>query len=65
MDKKRSDNLSDLRRQRERIRRFAVVAFVAAGVAILGSCEGLTSRGAAGAPQVDAASPGTAAERRL
>lgn len=74
MDKKRSDNLSDLRRQRERIRRIAVVAVLAAGVVILGSCEGLTARDAGNMLPADAskawlqrssAPAGSAGERRL
>jgi hypothetical protein len=57
MDKRRNENLSDLRRERVRIRRIGIVALLAAGLIALGSCEQLTRR--------DAASlPGAAVERR-
>jgi hypothetical protein len=57
MDKKRTDTLSDLRRQRERLRRIGVVALLAGGLMALGSCEELTRRDAAATPS--AASPST------
>lgn len=47
MDKKRS-NITDFRRQRERIRRITVGSLVVALVFILGSCEWLTPREASG-----------------
>lgn len=46
MDKKRNNTLSDLRRQRERLRRIGIVALLAGGLFALGSCEGLTRRDA-------------------
>ncbi len=52
MQKRQPDTLSDLRRQRERIRRIGIVAMLAAGLVALGSCEQLTRR--------DAASPSAA-----
>lgn len=66
MNKKRTDTLSDLRRQRERLRRIGIGALLVAGLFALGSCEELTRRAAA-APPSSAASQttlqGSAAER--
>jgi hypothetical protein len=50
MPAKRVENMSDLRRQRQRMRRIGVAAMLAAGLFALGSCEGLTRREAARAP---------------
>jgi hypothetical protein len=49
MDKQRSDTLSDLRRQRVRIRRVGIVAMLAGGLFALTSCDELTRRDAASA----------------
>jgi ferric-dicitrate binding protein FerR (iron transport regulator) len=46
MHKRRPDTLSDLRRQRERLRRIGIGAMLAAGLVALGSCEQLTRRDA-------------------
>jgi hypothetical protein len=46
MHKRRPDTLSDLRRQRQRLRRIGTVAMLAAGLFALGSCEQLTRRDA-------------------
>ena len=58
MDKRRTDNLSDLRRQRVRLRRIGTVALLAGGLFALISCEELTQRNAA-PPSPTAASPNT------
>ena len=46
MEDKRSDNMSDLRRQRERIRRITIGTLLVAVIAVLGSCDGLVNRNA-------------------
>jgi hypothetical protein len=66
MDKKRSSSLSDMRRQRRRLRRISILALLAGGLFALVSCEELTRREAA--PSSSAASPmalqGAVAARR-
>jgi hypothetical protein len=47
MGKKRTDTLSDLRRQRQRLRRIGIAALLAGGLFALVSCEELTHRQAA------------------
>jgi hypothetical protein len=49
MDKRRSDTLSDLRRQRVRIRRIGIGAMLVGGLFALMSCDELTRRDAAAA----------------
>ena len=66
MDKRRADTLSDLRRQRQRLRRIGVAAMLAGGLFALGSCEQLTRRDAAPSPPSAASQitlAGAAAER--
>ena len=46
MEDKRSDNMSELRRQRERIRRITIGTLLVAVIAVLGSCDGLVHRNA-------------------
>ena len=46
MEDKHSDNMSDLRRQRERIRRITIGTLLVAVIAVLGSCDGLVHRNA-------------------
>ena len=50
MDKKRADDITDLRRQRERIRRVTIAASLVALVAILASCDALVRRDLASQP---------------
>ncbi len=57
MDKRRTDNLSDLRRQRVRLRRIGTVALLAGGLFALISCEELTQRNASSSSST--ASPNT------
>jgi hypothetical protein len=66
MDKKRTDTLSDLRRQRERLRRIGIAALLAGGLFALLSCEELTQRQAAPAPSTASpiTLPGSVAARR-
>jgi hypothetical protein len=67
MDKRRPDTLSDLRRQRVRIRRIGICAMLAGGLFALTSCEALTRRTAASAPASAASSitpHGAAVEHR-
>jgi hypothetical protein len=63
MNKRRPDTLSDLRRQRQRLRRIGVVALLAGGLFALASCEELTRRGAAQAPPSPITLHAAAAER--
>lgn len=63
MNKRRPDNLRDLRRQRERLRRISVVAMLAGGLFALTSCEELTRRGAAQAAPSPITQQSAAAER--
>jgi hypothetical protein len=64
MHKRRPDTLSDLRRQRERLRRIGIVAMLAAGLFALGSCEQLTRRDATPSAAAQITLQGAAGERR-